>query len=90
MPSESGPPGAGASGMGGAAGPGTIRASHLKQLSQQAQNMGLPDIAKGLQDRAESLGINKTSFFNAVSELRVSVNNASAVQPSTDFNPLAA
>jgi hypothetical protein len=48
-----------------------MRSNHLKQLSQQAQNMGLPDIAKGLLDRGESLGINKTSFFNAVSELRV-------------------
>jgi TBC1 domain family protein 5 len=50
---------------------GTVRNTHLKQLSQQAQNMGLPDIARGLLDRGESFGINKTNFFSAVSELRV-------------------
>jgi hypothetical protein len=48
-----------------------MRNTHMKQISQQAQNMGLPDIAKGLLDKGESLGINRTNFFNAVSELRV-------------------
>jgi TBC1 domain family protein 5 len=39
---------------------------------QSAHQMGLPEsIARGLLDRGESMGINKT-FLNAVSELRVS------------------
>lgn len=39
---------------------------------QQSSQMGLPEmIARGLLDRGESLGINKT-VMNAVSELRVS------------------
>jgi TBC1 domain family protein 5 len=37
--------------------------------------LGLPElIARGLMDRGESLGINKT-VMNAVSELRVSLDN---------------
>jgi TBC1 domain family protein 5 len=51
----------------------TVRPFHIKQLSAQAQNMNLPDLARGLLDRGESLGINRTSFFSAVSELRVSI-----------------
>lgn len=45
------------------------RQSHYQQSSYQ---MGLPEsIARGLLDRGESMGINKT-FLTAVSELRVS------------------
>lgn len=41
--------------------------------------IGLPElIARGLMDRGESLGINKT-VMNAVSELRVSPNNIESV-----------
>ena len=40
---------------------------------QSSYQMGLPEsIARGLLDRGESMGINKT-FLTAVSELRVSV-----------------
>lgn len=44
---------------------------HSRQGSAQSQ-MGLPEMfARGLIERGESLGINKT-FMNAVSELKVS------------------
>jgi TBC1 domain family member 5 len=48
---------------------GSLRGGHSRQLSAQA--LGLPDIARGLLDRGESLGINKSSIFNAVSDFRV-------------------
>jgi hypothetical protein len=49
----------------------SLRPFHVKQLSAHAQSMGLPDLARNILDRGETLGINKASFFSAVSELRV-------------------
>lgn len=51
------------------------RQGHYPQSSYQ---MGLPEsIARGLLDRGESMGINKT-FLSAVSELRVSFRHVCA------------
>jgi TBC1 domain family member 5 len=45
---------------------------NLNSHTRQASQAGLPEmIARGLLDRGESLGINKT-LMNAVSELKVS------------------
>jgi TBC1 domain family member 5 len=50
---------------------GTRRAEHARY--QSSGSMGLPEmLARGLLDRGESLGINKT-VMNAVSEIKVSV-----------------
>jgi hypothetical protein len=49
----------------------TSHTTHGRQSSSQ-QSLGLPEMfAKGLIDRGESLGINRTNILNAVSELRV-------------------
>lgn len=48
--------------------PGSVRSAHGRNMS--TQGMYLPEIARGLLDRGESLGINK-SFMDAVSGLRV-------------------
>ena len=47
---------------------GSVRTAHGRNVS--TQGMYLPEIARGLLDRGESLGINKT-FMDAVSGLRV-------------------
>ncbi|TFK45991.1 RabGAP/TBC [Heliocybe sulcata] len=44
------------------------RAGHSRNLS--SQQLGLDVLAKGLLDRGEALGINKTSFMNAVTEFK--------------------
>jgi hypothetical protein len=63
-PARRQPKGRGAGAQGGAG------RGHLKQQSSQAQ-LNIPEIARGLLDRGEQLGINRASFFNAVSEIRV-------------------
>lgn len=51
--------------------PGAISAQHSRQTS--SPQIGIPEmIARGLLERGESLGINKT-FMSAVSELRVGI-----------------
>lgn len=53
-------------------GAGGARTWHARQLSTPGSGMGIPEmLARGLLERGESLGINKT-VMNAVSEIKVS------------------
>jgi TBC1 domain family protein 5 len=65
-------------------GTSTGQGEHMRQ--SPSFQMGLPElIARGLLDRGESLGINKT-VMNAVSELRVSqLENVEPLYRSPDF-----